>query len=92
MKYQFDTCSYGELTRCVRARIKWIRECRRFIADPTSKGYHFVRMQMVFKISSLGVEIKKLLKMRRILKKSVTRQWNTDYFVKTGEWQDESTY
>lgn len=92
MKYQFDTCSYEELTSCVRARIKWIRECKRFLRDPASRPYHHVRMQMALKWRTYEFEIRKLLKMRRILKKSVTRQWNTDYFVRQGDWEDEGTY
>lgn len=84
MKYQFDTCSYDELTRCVHTRIEWIRECRRFLADHNTRQYHHVRFQMVMKKWTYKHEVKRLLKMRRILKKSVTRQWNTDYFERMG--------
>lgn len=88
MRYQFDTCSYDELTRCVQARIEWLREVRSFLADPVTKKYHHVRFHAALDEWTYKVEIKRLLKMRRVLKSSITKQWNTDYFTRRGEWSD----
>ena len=77
MRYQFDSCSYEELTGCIHARVQWIREWRRFLKDDTHQ-YGHVRSTAIIKIATNCLEIKRLLKMRRILKKSDLRNWDTD--------------
>lgn len=77
---QFDTMSYAGLTRCVRARIQWIREYNRFLEDEHSKNYEHIRSTIVLSKLTAEHEINELLRMRRILKASPLRNWNTDYF------------
>jgi len=78
MRKQFDSCSYEELTSCIHARVQWIREYRRFRNDPNTLQYGHIRADMIFKILYCNREIKRLLKMRRVLKKSGLRNWDTD--------------
>ena len=78
MKNQFDSCSYEELTMCIHARVQWIREYRRFRTDDNTRQYGHIRAILLFKILSCKMEIKRLLKMRRVLKKSSLRNWDTD--------------
>jgi hypothetical protein len=78
MRKQFDSCSYNELTMCVKARIKWIKEYDRFLADELSNKYTHIRVSIVLKKLGCQNEIKRLLKMRRVLKKSAHRNWNSD--------------
>jgi hypothetical protein len=78
MRKQFDSCSYDELTGCIIARIEWIRERQKFLKDPNSHPYGNIRVTVSLNILSYKHEIKKLLKMRRILKKSSYKSWNSD--------------
>lgn len=81
MEGQFDSCSYNELTNCVKARIKMIRENQRFLDDTkASSNYPNIRIQCSFKISDLNQEIRRLLEMRRILKSSGRKNWDSNYF------------
>lgn len=81
MKGQFDSCSYNELTNCIKARIKMIRENQRFLDDAeTYSNYPNIRIQCYFKISDLNQEIRRLLEMRRILKSSGRKNWDSNYF------------
>jgi hypothetical protein len=47
---QFETCSYEELTSCIKARIKWIRESREFLKDPNTFKYGHIRATMRLKV------------------------------------------
>jgi len=78
VRKQFDSCSYEELTECVHARVRWIREWRRFLKDNTHQ-YGHIRSTAVIKIATNCHEIRRLLKMRRVLKKSGQRNWDTDW-------------
>lgn len=77
MREQFDSCSYDELTRCVHARVRWIREYTRFLADPLTAEYTTVRVNTAIRILSTKHEIGRLLKMRRTLKRSGRRNWDS---------------
>ena len=76
----FDGCSYNELTQCIHARISWIRELRRFRLDELSKDYPYLRTSLIFKIGSYETEIRRLLEMRRILKDSGFKNWDSERF------------
>ena len=78
MRNQFDGCSYEELTSCVKARIEWIRECRDFLNDEHCYKYGYLRASTALKILRMEDEIRKLLKMKRVLKKSKYKNWNSD--------------
>lgn len=78
MKYQFDICSYKKLTDCIHARVQWVRECRGFLKDDNSKRYGYIRATVRLKIVINCQEIRRLLKMRRVLKKSDLRNWDTN--------------
>jgi hypothetical protein len=78
MRKQFDGCSYKELTDCVKARIEWIRECRDFLKDEHCYKYGYLRASTALKILIMENEIRKLLKMRRVLKKSKYKNWNSE--------------
>ena len=78
MRHQFDSCSYEELTSCVHARVSWIREYRRFRKDDYSTQYGHIRAGLIHQIVICNSEIKRLLKMRRILKKSSLKNWDTE--------------
>jgi len=78
MRNQFDSCSYEELTLCVHARVQWIREWRRFLKDGSTRQYGHIRSSAVINIATNCLEIKRLLKMRRVLKNSGLRSWDTD--------------
>ncbi|WP_191556580.1 hypothetical protein [Metabacillus idriensis] len=78
MRKQFDTCSYSELTNCVKGRIEGIREYRRFLNDDSVKSYSRIRAKVALSITIEKFEIQRLLKMRRVLKKSGQRHWNSD--------------
>jgi len=78
MRKQFDSCSYEELTSCIHARVKWIREWRKFRNDADTMQYEHIRSTAIIKIAVNCREIRRLLKMRRILKKSGLRNWDTD--------------
>lgn len=81
MKEQFDSCSYNELTSCVKSRIKWIRENKRFLyEEKASSNYPNIKVQCVFKTFELEEEIRRLLEMRRILKSSGRKNWDSNYF------------
>lgn len=78
MRKQFDSCSYEELTDCIHARIKWIRESRKFLADSNTKQYGHIRSKVIFGMATNKFEIRRLMKMRRVLKRSGLRNWDTD--------------
>ncbi len=77
MREQFDSCSYEELTYCIKARIKDIREFREFLKDEYSYKYKEVRTSIMFKTLISKSEIRRLLKMRRVLKKSQYKNWDS---------------
>lgn len=81
MKRQFDSCSYEELTRCAHARIKNIREYRRFLNDPFSSMYPHIRTKVIFSIAICKSEIRRLLRYRRILKKSDLKNFDSQYHL-----------
>ncbi len=81
MRGQFDSCSYNELTSCVHARIEWIRESRKFLKDPVSRNYPHVSSKQRLNVVINSNEIKRLLKYRRILKKSNLRNFDSDYHL-----------
>jgi len=77
MTYQFDSCSYGELTNCVRYRIKWLKGYRKIGEEGILKDYPDIMAGLRIKAAFERSEIKKLLKMRRILKKSDLHNWDS---------------
>lgn len=78
MRKQFDSCSYEELTNCIHARVKWIRESRKFLADVNTREYGHIRSHVILSATTNKFEIRRLMKMRRILKRSGLRNWDTD--------------
>ena len=77
--HQFDTCSYKELTFCVKGRIRWIRESINFLNNPKLVEEYKIITERVRKgMENDKCEISKILKMRRVLKKSGQRNWNSD--------------
>jgi len=78
MRKQFDSCSYEELTNCVHARIRWIREMKKFLKDENTKDYGHIKAKCRLSIATDKKEISKLLKMRRVLKKSNLKNWDSD--------------
>ena len=77
-RQQFDSCAYSELTHCVIARIEWIREERDYLAnEELGNKYPIMRGYVLHSLDRNEKEIRRLLKMRRILKKSPYRNWDT---------------
>lgn len=77
--YQFDTCSYWELSSCIKARIQWIREMASLLENTQiSEDYKLVVLTVKQRITNDQNEIVKLLKMRRVLKKSGLRSWDSN--------------
>lgn len=76
-RQQFDSCSYDELTRCVRARIEWIRECKRFLDDSYCRQYGSIRATIGLRVICCKWEIRRLLVMRRVLKRSGLHNWDS---------------
>jgi hypothetical protein len=75
---KFNTCSYDELTDCIRARIEWIREYTQFLHDENSLVYSHLRGVAIARSALYKSEIRRLLKMRRVLKRSRLKNWNSD--------------
>lgn len=76
---QFDSCSYDELTHCVIARIQWIREYIEMLYDSAIvKEYPSIVNKIKTSIENNRNEIKQLLKMRHILKRSDLKNWDSD--------------
>jgi hypothetical protein len=67
---KFDSCSYEELTDCIRSRIEWVREYREVLSDPNMKKYSHTRHMIALSLIDNRREIKILLNSRRILKSS----------------------
>ena len=78
MYNQFGSCSYDELTSCVKARVKWIREARLFLGDPLTIKYQHVRGKIRLSVLTNKLEIRSLLVMRRVLKTSPYKAWDDD--------------
>lgn len=78
MRKQFDSCSYDELTCCITGRISWIRESYRFLADRNTAQYGHIRVKVIIGINTNKQEIKRLLNMRRVLKRSGLKNWDSD--------------
>lgn len=78
MYNQFGSCSYDELTSCVKARVKWIREARLFLGDPLTIKYQHVRGKIRLSMLTNKLEIRRLLIMRRVLKTSPYNNWDDD--------------
>ena len=82
IRQQFDSCAYSELTDCVIARIEWIREERSFLADKELNTKYFVmRPYVMHTLERNEKEVRRLLKMRRVLKKSPYKNWNSRLLV-----------
>jgi len=77
MRNQFDSCSYDELTSCLKARVEWIRESRLFLADPYTLKYEHVRAKTILSMAINADEIRLLLIIRRVLKRSKYRNWDS---------------
>ena len=74
----FDGCSYAELTRCIYYRVEKLKEFREFLKDrETGRKYPSVRSSAVFTGLRYELQIKKLMKMRRRLRKSPYCNWYT---------------
>lgn len=78
MRKQFDSCSYAELTSCIKARIEWIRESRQFLRDKNTEVYRHTRATVRLTLLRNKLEIRNLLKMRRVLKRSGLKNWDSD--------------
>ena len=71
-KYKFDSCSYDELTNCIRGRIRDIRNYRNVLSTGLEK-YPYVKQKILKSLEIDLFEIKKLLRYRRVLKRSGCR-------------------
>ena len=77
-RQQFDSCAYSELTHCVIARIEWIREERAYLAKgELNDKYPIMHEYVLHSLDRNEKEIRRLLQMRRILKKSPYNNWDT---------------
>lgn len=77
-RQQFDSCAYSELTHCVIARIEWIREDRAFLAnEELTKKYILMTKQVQHSLERNEKELRRLLKMRSVLKKSPYKNWDS---------------
>lgn len=76
----FDGHAYDELTRFISARVKYLREYRKFLEDASTRQYTQVRFTIKLKEITVQHEIRTLLEMRRILKKSALDRWDTKFF------------
>lgn len=78
MRKQFDSCSYDELTYCIKNRIEWLRSykemCKSNILKDFPKQKADLRLSAVIQKSEIG----RLIKMRRILQKSGLKNWDSD--------------
>lgn len=74
---KFNTCSYGELTTCIRGRLNDIREYKRFLMNQECKFYPRIAAHIRFDIAFEKYEIRCLLKMRRVLKRSGLKSWDS---------------
>lgn len=78
IRHQFDTCSYDELTHCIKARFNDIREYRNYLANQeVNAKYPMMRKYVERGLDVTEKEVRRLLKMRRVLKKSVYRNWDS---------------
>lgn len=66
---KFHSCSYEELTNCVRFRIQTIRQYRRFLETHSLPGYPDVRFRIKLAILTEEQEIRDLMEMRRMMKR-----------------------
>lgn len=79
-RQQFDSCSYNELTWNIKIKITSIREYQEFLNDETITGkYPFMKTYVEYLLERSEKEIRRLLKMRRVLKKSKYRNWDSDF-------------
>lgn len=77
---QFDGVSYGELTYCANARIKSIKECRRFLEDKDLCNLHPLMEEYVTRLLNVAIEeLHSLRKMRPILRRSGERLWINEH-------------
>lgn len=77
-RQQFDSCAYSELTHCVIARIEWIREDRAYLAnEELVTKYPLMAKRIRHSLDRSEKELRRLLKMRRVLKKSPYRNWDS---------------
>jgi len=75
---RFDSCSYKELTECVNARIKWIREYKEIVFSADIRNSHKEACELLeMKIRSNEDEIKDILRMRREMKLYGVKTWGT---------------
>lgn len=77
-KRDFDSCTRHELTECVKYRIKVIREIRLAKVEVAFK-FPNVYTYLMLKEMNLQIEIKSLLKMRRIMKERNLHHWRDAY-------------
>lgn len=77
-KRDFDSCTRHELTECVRYRIKVIREIRLAKVEVAFK-FPTVYTFLTLKEMQLKIEIKSLMKMRRIMKERNLHHWREAY-------------
>lgn len=77
-KRDFDSCTYHELTECVKYRIKVIREIR---LAKTHLSFAFPTVHTFLKLKEMQLqnEIKTLLKMRRTMKERNAVHWRDVY-------------
>lgn len=78
IRHQFDTCSYDELTHCIKARFDDIREYKDYLAnEEINSKYPMMRKYVERGLDVTEKEVRRLLKMRRVLKQSVYRNWDS---------------
>lgn len=80
-KTQFNSCSYDELTYCLRHRLEWIRSYRKSQADGVLVEYPNLNASLRLSCIVQQMEIKRLLKMRRVLKRSNYKNWNSEFLT-----------
>lgn len=78
-KHDFDSCSYDELTHCIKFRLKSIREikcARKLLVDKYPNVCACLRLTEL----NLKYEIKELFKMRREMKIKNANHWRDTYY------------
>lgn len=81
-RQQFDSCAYSELTHCVIARIEWIKEDRAYLAnEELNLRYPVMHSYVAHALDRNEKEVRRLLKMRRVLKKSPYKNWDSRLLV-----------
>jgi hypothetical protein len=85
----FDSCSVDELIGCMRARVIWIREFRRFKNDSVSKKYPNMFASGIFSMLNNKHEIQWINQTIRKLRQSGCKNM-TEYKAK--ESREERSY